>query len=64
MKYSEPWNRCDGCGKFIAHKDFGKGATYEVYSTYDSISGVREDIENSYCKKCNEKEKLNNDTAR
>jgi hypothetical protein len=26
MKYTDTWNRCDVCGKFIAMNDFGKGA--------------------------------------
>jgi hypothetical protein len=41
---SEPWNRCDVCGRFIALEDFDKGAirrlifpdsefTHETYET-------------------------------
>src|SRR5690606_31211431 len=26
MGKEKPWNRCDECGRFIAHEDFGRGA--------------------------------------
>jgi hypothetical protein len=32
MNINKTWNRCDECGKFIAHKDFDDGATRELIS--------------------------------
>ena len=38
---TDPWNRCDACGKFIAMGDFDKGAvrhmlTPDAYGTHET----------------------------
>ena len=37
---NEAWNRCDACGKFIALKDFDKGATRNIVSHDSEAAGT------------------------
>lgn len=35
---SDPWNRCDDCGKFIALDDFGNGAVRDCVTPDSEFS--------------------------
>jgi len=42
MAKQKPWNRCDVCGKFIAHREFEIGmATRQLVSEDTAFSGER-----------------------
>lgn len=45
-----PWNRCDGCGKFIAMAEFGNGAVRDM--VYPDSDRTRETWA-TLCKECN-----------
>ena len=51
---TEPWNKCDVCGKYIAYADFIRGKALRVFTAPNSQ--FTEESYTTMCPKCREKE--------
>jgi len=49
-KERDCWNRCDVCGRFIAHDDFGSGATRDMRTPDSDLTW---ETWETTCKRCN-----------